>query len=110
MIETQASISKWATDTFGPVKAHQIAPNMATAVRANKEMAELLGALAVYDGNPAALDEAADVVILLFVLASRIGGNLMAEVDRKMALNRSRKWKVDDTGHGYQVPEVPAHG
>lgn len=100
-MENQASISRWAQDTFGPVRAL----NIRTARRAAEEMNELLLALGENDIHPKAMEEAADVVILLFVLASRMGGSLMAEVDRKMAINRAREWTVDASGHGYHVPE-----
>ena len=101
MTESQASISWWARHTFGDGQPS----NMSTAVRANKEMAELLGDLAINDDHPHAIEEAADVVILLFVLASRMERDLMAEVDRKMAVNRAREWNVDATGHGYHKRE-----
>lgn len=104
MMENQASISRWARDTFGPT----MAPMMRTATRANEEMSELLKALAEDDHNPKAIEEAADVVILLYVLAARMGESLMAEVDRKMAINRAREWTVDASGHGYHVPEKAA--
>jgi len=103
MMENQASISRWAQDTFGPCGS-----NMMVAVRANQEMAELLKALTVSDNNPEALSESADIVIVLMRLASCMGGSLMAEVDRKMAINRAREWTVDATGHGYHVPEKAA--
>lgn len=107
MMENQSSISRWAQDTFGTAQPS----NISTAVRANKEMGELLRDLAENDRNPHAMEEAADIVILLFVLASRMGGSLMAEVDRKMAINRARAWKVDESGHGYHVrDEVAANG
>jgi len=106
MIETQATISRWAVQTFGTAQPS----NMSTAVRANQEMSELLRDLAENDKSAHAIQEAADVVILLFVLASRMGYSLMAEVDRKMAINRSREWTVDATGHGYHVEKVASHG
>ena len=106
MIETHATISRWATQTFGTDQPS----NMSTAVRANTEMGELLRDLAEDDKSPNAIEEAADVAILLFVLASRMGYSLMAEVDRKMEINRNREWNIDATGHGYHVKKVAAHG
>lgn len=35
--------------------------------------------------------------------AERLGVDLHAEIDRKMAVNRGRTWKRDSTGHGYHV-------
>lgn len=34
-----------------------------------------------------------------------LGGNLEAEIDRKMAINRQRRWNVGPDGHGYHVKE-----
>ena len=87
--ETQATISTWANDTFGPSGS-----NARVAARANEEMAELLRALTADD---------ADVLIVLYRLATRLGVDLYAEVDRKMSINRAREWKLDATGHGYHV-------
>lgn len=94
--ESQDSISEWANETFGPSGS-----NMRVAARANEEMAELLRALATEDDHPKALEEIADIFIVLYRLAWRLGGNVHAEIDRKMAINRARKWNLDGTGHGY---------
>ena len=68
-------------------------------------MAELLRALTAGDNSPDALDECADVVIVLCRLARRLGGDLWREVERKMAVNRKRTWRLDGTGHAYHVRE-----
>lgn len=99
-IESQSSISTWATDTFGPVSS-----NARVAARANEEMAELLRALTADDRSPKAGEEMADVLIVLYRLAERLGMDIHKEVDRKMAINRAREWKLDATGHGYHVRE-----
>jgi NTP pyrophosphatase (non-canonical NTP hydrolase) len=103
MGETQESVSKWANETFGPAGS-----NARVAARANEEMAELLRALTADDSSPKAIAEVADVVIVLYRLATRLGGDLHAEVDRKMAINRAREWKLDATGHGYHVRDKAA--
>lgn len=100
--ETQASISSWAEATFGPVGA-----NVRVAARANEEMAELLRVLATDDKSPMAAIEIADVVIVLYRLAARLGVDLHDAIDVKMAVNRSREWKLDGTGHGYHVKGAP---
>ncbi len=100
MMENQQSISAWATQTFGDASS-----NMRVATRANEEMAELLRALGSDENHPKAIEEAADVVIVLFRLAARMGHSLMAEVDRKMAINRTREWAKTADGHGYHVRE-----
>jgi NTP pyrophosphatase (non-canonical NTP hydrolase) len=71
MSETQASISAWAEQTFGPVSSHA-----RVAARANEEMAELLRCLTVDEHHPKAGEEIADVVIVLARLATRLGVDL----------------------------------
>ncbi len=96
--ETQESITKWANETFG-----RSASNLRIAIRANEEMAELLRALSVDDAHEKALEECADVVIVLLRLISYLGGDLNEAIDQKMAINRSRQWNLDGNGHGYHV-------
>lgn len=98
MSETQKSIVEWADETFGLSKS-----NMRVAARANEEMAELLRALSVDDQNMSALEECADVYIVLCRVVSNLGGDFQALVDAKMARNRKREWKLDGSGHGYHV-------
>lgn len=98
MIESQMSISMWAEQTFGPVSS-----NARVAARANEEMAELLRALTADDNHPKAPEEIADILIVLYRLANRMGVDIHNEVNRKMEINRARKWEMDNTGHGYHV-------
>lgn len=98
--ETQQSIAAWADETFGHARS-----NMAIAVRANEEMAELLRALIVDDWHPMAIEEVADVFIVLYRLAEMYGDDIHEAIDRKMLINRQREWRVDSTGHGYHVRE-----
>lgn len=98
MSETQQTISQWANETFGPSGS-----NARVAARANEEMAELLRALTVDDNHPKAVEEIADIVIILYRVATRLGCDLHAEIDRKMAINRQRVWRQDGSGHGYHV-------
>lgn len=95
---TQATITAWADDTFGlPVS------NASIAARANREMAELIYALAIHDKNLKAGREIADVVIVLFRLAEKLGVDLLQEVAKKMAENRGRQWAKDGNGHGQHI-------
>jgi NTP pyrophosphatase (non-canonical NTP hydrolase) len=98
MTETQSAIAAWAQITFGPTVS-----NARTASRANEEMAELVAALTVDDRHPKAVEEAADIVIVLFRLVEQLGGDLLAAVDAKMAINRARRWVADGSGHGRHV-------
>ena len=65
-IETQQTISAWADETFG-----EAGSNVRVAVRANEEMAELLRALTVDENHPKAMEEIADVYIVLCRVAAR---------------------------------------
>lgn len=52
--------------------------------------------------------ETADVVIVACGVADMRGFDLAAEVDKKMAINRARTWKVNGDGTGYHVkPAAP---
>lgn len=96
--ENQFTISEWAEKTFGPVGS-----NARVCARANEEMAELLRALTSDDDDLEASEEIADIVIVLYRLADRLGVDLHECVDHKMLINRTRVWKRDDTGHGYHL-------
>lgn len=98
--ETQATISRWAEETFGPAGT-----NARAIARANREMAELLEHVTADDLHPEAAEEIADIMIVLYRVATRLGVDLHSEIDRKMVVNRARKWQLDGTGHGYHVKE-----
>lgn len=98
MINNQYEISAWADETFGTASS-----NARVAARANEEMAELLRALTSDDQHPNAAEEIADIVIVLCRLMTRLGKNFGEEIDRKMAINRVRKWNLTTDGHGYHV-------
>ncbi len=100
MAETQRTITDWATHTFGEPPS-----DARVAARANEEMAELLRAVTSGQTPDKVIDEAADVVIVLYRLCDRLGGDLMAAIDAKMAVNRGRQWRTDGNGHGYHVRE-----
>ena len=88
--ETWESMAKWTAETFGPVSLERI------ATRANEEMQELLA-------DPSDVTEAADVCIVL----SRYPG-IEEAINRKMAVNRGRQWKLNGDGSGYHVkPDTP---
>lgn len=103
VIESTESIAQWAQDTFGEAKS--IAR---VAVRANEEMAELLRAVTSSQRPKVIREEAADVVIVLARLVYLNNGDLWEEVEHKMAINRSRTWKMDGSGHGYHVRDRDA--
>lgn len=98
--ETQESICAWANETFGAPGS-----NAGTAARANKEMSELLMALVMDDSYEGAPEEAADVIIVLMRIFERFGTTWQQEVNKKMKVNRGRKWHLDGAGHGYHVKD-----
>lgn len=100
MPETQKTVTDWQDANFG-----QSTP-LRYAVRANEEMAELLKALAA--SNPdsdKAASEIADVVIVLYGAARALGVDLHNEVDKKMHINRARRWGPVVDGHSYHIKE-----
>lgn len=98
MAETQVGISQWIENTFGPVIS-----NARIVSRANEEMAEMIRSVTVDDNHPELAEEIADVVIILCHLATRLGVDLPEEINKKMAVNRARKWDRDGSGCGYHV-------
>jgi NTP pyrophosphatase (non-canonical NTP hydrolase) len=98
MREDQKSISRWAEETFGSASS-----NARVAARANEEMAELLRHLTSDDNHQEAVEEAADIIIVLYRLAERMGKDLHAEIDRKMKVNRGRTWRKAEGGCSYHV-------
>lgn len=91
----QQTITEWSTKMFGE-RSH-----LSTAVRANKEMAELLSALE--NGElEVACKEVADVVIILMQVAERLGIDLNYAVQYKMDVNEKRQWeKKEDGSYGH---------
>lgn len=98
--ETVQSVTRWADTTFGPATiARQL-------LRLQQEMNELTllyeeMELGLVKFNPRKLgEEAADVVICLY----RIIGTLDCEaIDKKMKVNRSRKWALSGDGCGQHI-------
>lgn len=99
MYETPSTIQQWCMDTFGNPTPVRI------AVRANQEMAELLVA-AGDDDMAKVAEEAADVVICFYQMARVCGFDLKREVQKKMEVNRERRWDTDGRGTGYHVKDT----
>ena len=74
-----------------------------TVAKANSSMSKLLRALTADDNNPAAQEHANDCMDMLLQLAAFFDFELVREIDKKMAINRKREWRLDLTGHGYHV-------
>lgn len=93
-METQESITKWGDETF-----NRSPTNLRIAIRALKELVELLDALVKDDNSTEAPSEIADVVIIMNGLASRLNVSLIDEVNKKMEINRSREWNREEGRH-----------
>lgn len=98
MKENQRSITYWADETFG-----YAASDLKVWERFMDEVRELEAAM--YVSNVAAGRECADVLITLYRLADYLHVDLNAEVDRKMAINRARKWHTNGDGTGQHIEE-----
>lgn len=94
MIETQDGIVSWANNTFGSSFS-----NLSIAARACQEMGELLMCLAADDDDCHAVEECADIVIVLLRIADNHGMKLADAIDRKMAINRGRTWELRGNRH-----------
>lgn len=112
--ETQYSITMWAENTFGQLR------NMSdVAIRANLEMGELLRAAQALDnyvrgGNDGSkldelkahvAEEGADVIITLMRMFTTLNVDYKHEINKKMMVNRKRKWAVGPDGTGQHVRE-----
>ena len=118
MTETQHTIAAWADATFGPVSAlTSIAERAMVELRELVEKCRALDEAIAGDGEFAgngeydprhATEEAADVVIVLSRLFVELGVDMHAAIDRKMAINRARRWTLDGNGHGHHVEDDDA--
>ena len=123
-METQQSVGEWIDTTFPGTDPD----SPRKAIRALEEMVELClasGATpehlqqAVYNAiaqsgaiygesrrEPAKIPaEAADVLIVLYGVAHMRGFDLHAEVEKKMAINRARRWAARGDGTGYHIKD-----
>jgi NTP pyrophosphatase (non-canonical NTP hydrolase) len=116
--ESQWSISMWAEKTFGQLRNFNT-----VAIRTNLEMGELLRACdaldnAVRDGKheafsklkAAVAEEGVDVIITLMRIFTTLGVDYRQEINKKMMVNRQRKWTLDGNGTGQHVRESPGTG
>jgi NTP pyrophosphatase (non-canonical NTP hydrolase) len=97
--EDQISITAWGEETFGPAAG----PDVLVA-RAVLEMDELLEAVRAGDHTAAAL-ETADVFILLYRAATLCGFDVQDAVERKMRINRKRRWRRTGDGTGSHIKD-----
>lgn len=133
MTETQDTVHEWISETFpgadpeSPRKSIRALEEMvelclacgakyrdiqiavASVLEKDGAMMSLLGGVMDIAGGTHEPDkvpaEAADVLIVLYGLAGMRGIDLHAEVDKKMQINRSRRWKANGDGTGYHIRE-----
>jgi NTP pyrophosphatase (non-canonical NTP hydrolase) len=105
--ETQKTITHWAHKTFGPTTPWNAFARMQ---KEYWELRDIVFALDQVPLDPSCLDkvqkareECADVLVTLYRVAEVLGCDLHEEVNRKMKINRARKWVVDENGHGQHV-------
>lgn len=91
-METVLKVTAWAQDTFGDATIQR------QFERALEEMRELDSALLARLPNSKIAEEAADVVICLYRIIGRLDPDA---IEKKMKVNRARKWKVDGEGCAY---------
>lgn len=95
--ETVESVTRWADESFGPASIE------VQFRRAKQEMLELeiaIGRGSFHDRTVAA--EAADVVICLYRIIGRLDPGA---IEKKMAINRARKWTVAGDGTAQHIRE-----
>ena len=92
--ENSASIAQWGAATFG-----EVADLAVLTQRARAEFDELDAAVRAGDVDEIGR-EAADVMILLHRLVGLVGKDLASEVDAKMQINRTRRWRLSGDGVG----------
>lgn len=93
--ETFESMRIWGEEVFGPTTPKRI------MTRAKEEWDGELEPLLGDEWTPEAVAEAADVVIIM----TRVPG-LWEAIQKKMAINRQRKWNLRGDGTGYHVKET----
>ena len=101
-LEDQETITAWAVEQFGGSSP------ITTWMRCNNEFSELgtiLNSLRNSENyleeaelRKAAIEEVADVAIILMQVMEKLGGDFHKAIDDKMKINRARKWKKLDNG------------
>ena len=101
-METQVTISDWATRTFGYPKSLKVSiDRMLDEVEELKKL-DYKSSEANFDK---VADECADIYITMCQVMNVMGYNLHACVNHKMQINRARKWKLKGDGTGQHIKE-----
>ncbi len=75
------------------------------AAQANIRLAEIIEMLAICDDNRYTSYCINQLYWFLEQICVKLQSNLQKQVDAKMVINRERKWRLDESGHGYHVKE-----
>ena len=100
-METQKSVSEWATKTFGYPKSPEVA--IRRMLDECDELEKKLDSGVATEEQYA--DEIADIFITGFQAMTTLGFNAQSCVDHKMEINRHRKWKLAGDGTGQHIEE-----
>ena len=100
MTETQHTIAAWGEETFGPVASASV-----LVERARLEFDELADAVREND-DAAVAQEIADILILLYRVATLHNAEVDQAVQAKMKVNRARTWVRNGDGTGRHVKQV----
>jgi len=111
--ETQESVGEWRRSVFGPAPWGKVLGRMVLEVA---ELATLAGCpaaaldleLAAKDlmangtggPRPEVAEELADVLVVLYGVATEAGVSFSEALGAKMEVNRARRWKVEGPGLG----------
>jgi NTP pyrophosphatase (non-canonical NTP hydrolase) len=93
----QKQVLTWAEGQFGRK------PEIAIAIRGNKEMAELVSTIANGLTKKSIGEECADVAFFLIQICEKNGFDLMKEVEAKLVINRKRQWAKGSDGSDQHV-------
>lgn len=88
--ELQFDVVSWA-DSISPTRRPEN-----TMVKLNSETSELLDAIVNRLGREAVESELGDCLILLLDLANMYQIDLVTAGERKMVINRQRRWRSED--------------
>ena len=100
-METQKTVSEWATKTFGYPRSPEVA--IRRMLDECKELEEKLE-METFSYEQYA-DEIADIMICGYQAMTTIGFDMNACIEHKMEINRHRKWKLKGDGTGQHIKE-----
>ena len=112
-METQKTISDWATNMFGYPTVRKSLQRMFEEIKELEQLIEYEheeGSVCcteayLENSHTKIADEIADIMICAYQAMNTLGFDLHACVNHKMEINRHRKWKLAGDGTGQHVQE-----